>query len=171
MTFESINHADPTGLTTGMCATEFAAQRHASSSAKHANCRVAFVLLALVLCGCAARTVPLQPVPRDALSGSWGMVSRGGIYYVKFDTFKTWLIEGGAVAQNQALHDERTVEAAMSPDRSYMLWAADPWRVKDLAYQLLCRDRATAVRVDYNYANRDRLIAAYLNSRPTEDAR
>ena len=99
------------------------------------------------------------------------MESRGGIYYVKFDRFKSWLLNGGEAAQNRALHDDRTIEAAMLPDRAPMLWSADPWRVKDLAYQLLCGDRAIAIRFDYNYCKRDQLIAAYLDSRPTGHAR
>jgi hypothetical protein len=39
---------------------------------------------------------------------------------------------------------------------------SDPWRVKDLAYQLVIHDPARAIRVRDNLAKRDELIAKYL---------
>jgi hypothetical protein len=53
----------------------------------------------------------------------------------------------------------------------HTLWSSDPWRVKDLAYQILCNDRGIAIRMNDDYAKRDALIAAFLEARSTGNAR
>jgi len=103
-------------------------------------------------------------VPPEALSGLWQMQSFHGVCYVSFDSFKAWMARGGASARERALHDERTFESAMLPNRVLVLRGVDPWRVKDLAYQLLNEDWGRAITFIDGYGKRDQLIADYLRS-------
>lgn len=112
-----------------------------------------------------------QPVPFEALTGDLEINSWGGIDAIKFPTFKSWLLDGGASAQIQALHDARTLDSAKG-----IGWVAEkkqvpplPERlVKDVAYQILCGDREIAIHYNYDRAKRDELIARLLSSRYEE---
>jgi hypothetical protein len=99
-------------------------------------------------------------VPDNVLTGPWEMNGAGGVINIRFDSLQEWLTRGGAKALFVALADERPLSQALPSMQVPSL--SDPWRVKDLAYQLVIHDPARAIRVRDNLAKRDELIAKYL---------
>ena len=108
-------------------------------------------------------------VPDAAISGPWQANSAGGGINIRFDSFQKWLDDGGVKCKSVALNDDRLVSEVLhgfdliTPDR-------ERWRVKDLAYQLMIRDPARAIRWGQNRQQRDELIGAYLDAISTPDS-